>query len=227
MAFEPHQCGINVRRWPEHVAANIAHAFRGAVPGELHARRAVDLGSRLCAEAFGHLFLHHHEEGVEIAESFEQREQNRRRHIVGQIGHQRERRGVGELRQLRRRDLERIHVDHTESVGRIRHELGDRLRQALCQRRIDLHGGEVGAGLENRQGERTEPGTHLHHLVTGVDARLAHNLTHGAGVDHEVLPELLRRRDALFGGDSANIGRSQQVPAVCLRCAHACSRILV
>ena len=42
---------------PERIAADGAHPFGGAIPGELHARRAVDLGTGLGGESIGHLFL--------------------------------------------------------------------------------------------------------------------------------------------------------------------------
>ena len=43
VSFEQHQRGIHIRRRPEHIASDNAHAFRGAVPCELHAWSAVDL----------------------------------------------------------------------------------------------------------------------------------------------------------------------------------------
>ena len=90
VALEQHQRGIDVRGRPEHVAADDAHAFRGAVPCELHARRAVDLRTGLLAQTVRHFLLHYHQEGAQIVETFQQGEQNRRGHVVRQIGHQRE-----------------------------------------------------------------------------------------------------------------------------------------
>ena len=96
--------GIHIGSRPEHIAADGAHPFGGAIPGELHARRAVDLGTGLGGESVGHLFLHHHQERAEVVETLQQREQNRRGHVVRQIGDQRKRCVIAEIRHVLRGD---------------------------------------------------------------------------------------------------------------------------
>ncbi len=62
---------------------------------------------------------------------------------------------------------------------------------------VDLDGGDPGARLGQRQGERPEAGADLHHPVAGPDAGQPDDAPHRVGVDDEVLPQARRRRQTV------------------------------
>ena len=54
------------------------------------------------------------------------------------------------------------------------------------------------------------PGSDLDDAVARSHARHLHDLADGVRVDHEVLPELLGRRDVEFGGERADLGGAEK-----------------
>lgn len=147
MAAEQYKRGVYVRRGPEHVAADCAHGLRGAVPRQFDAWGAVDLGAGLGGQAVRHLFLHHHQERIEVRKAFKQRQHNRRGHVVRQVGHEHKAVVAVEIGQRLRRERQRVRVDDTQAVRGVGHEFDDRARQAFGHRRVDLDGRHARAGL--------------------------------------------------------------------------------
>ena len=84
------------------------------------------------------------------------------------------------------------------------------VRQLLGEALVDLDGDDGCPGLEQSEGQRAEPRADLEHGLARLDARGLHDAPHGVGVVHEVLPELLRRRDVEQLGEVADLGRPEQ-----------------
>ena len=147
---------VDVGSRPEDVAPDRPGASYVGVPGGLDRRDAVRLGAGRRRQPVGDLGLHHHQAVLQRGQQREQVQQHRHRDVVGQVGHQRGRRRAGEVG-----DLQRISEYDAHPVGLLRSELRDRARERRGEHGVDLDRGHRGAGLEQGQRERAEPGTDL------------------------------------------------------------------
>jgi hypothetical protein len=74
---------------------------------------------------------------------------------------------------------------------------------------VDLDRRRRRAGLEDREGQRSEARPDLDHAVAGRHGCHVHDLADRVRVDDEVLPEL-RRGDVEFGGEGADLGGAEE-----------------
>ena len=174
-----HEGGVDLGFGHEDVGAHLAHD--GRVGEVLHSQRhrTVRLVAGVSRETLAHFLLHHHEHPRDEGHGLEQVQHEGRRHVVGQIGHH-GRRAV-QHRQIVR--AQRVGVVHHHPVG-----LHDRLERGE-QVAVDFHRADVGAGLDEGQGERAQPRTDLEDLVAFAHAGQTRNSSNRVGVDHEVLAE--------------------------------------
>ena len=75
---------------------------------------------------------------------------------------------------------------------------------------VDLDGDDPVGGLQQRQGQRAEPGADLDDDVVGPDLGGAHDPADRVGVDDEVLAALLGGAYAERGGQLADVGGAQE-----------------
>ena len=75
---------------------------------------------------------------------------------------------------------------------------------------VDLDGRHRGAGLEDRERQRPEPGTDLDHPVARSDPGHLDDPADRVRVDDEILPELLGRGDIKVGGESADLRGTEE-----------------
>jgi hypothetical protein len=73
-------------------------------------------------------------------------------------------------------------------------------RQPGREHLVDLDSGDAVPGLEQTEGERTEPGTDLDDVRGLLEAGSSDDRPHRIGVDDEVLPLLLRRAQTDVSG---------------------------
>jgi hypothetical protein len=78
------------------------------------------------------------------------------------------------------------------------------------EHRVDLDRHHPGAHGEQPEGQRAEPGTHLHHDVVRPQVRRLDDPPHRVGVDDEVLPELLGGAQAQLGRQRAYLRRAEE-----------------
>ena len=181
-------------------------------------------------EAVGHLGLHHHEHPLQGAEPLEEREQHGDGDVVRQVGDEGDGRRSGQLvhvervRQHDRQPVAAVLVaqHHRLVVGpRVDRQPGDvpgdRGGQQPRQRRVDLDGDDVGAGLEQPERQRAQPGADLDHAVALRDVGLPDDLAHRAAVEHEVLAEGLGRAHARALGELADLRGPEQLVVVDMR----------
>jgi hypothetical protein len=142
---------------------------------------------RCRGEPVGDLGLHHHQALLERGQQAEHVQQHGHRDVVGQVRDQR-----GRCRTRHRGDPHRVAEDDLEAVhlaGSVRRDRGGQPgRQQLVQ--LDRH--DAVGDAQQGQRERAQARADLDDDVIGSDPRLAHDPTHGVGVDHEVLSTLLR-----------------------------------
>jgi hypothetical protein len=67
--------------------------------------------------------------------------------------------------------------------------LGDGLRKLPRQHRIDLHGGDPGAPIEQGKRQGTQAGTDLENVIMTIDPGGRNDTANGVGVVDEVLAE--------------------------------------
>ena len=168
-------------------------------PRPPHRRDAVGLRSRAGGQSLTDLELHEHEHPLDRRRPLQQVEHQRGGDVVGQVGDE----DPGRMGGQQRRPVEAkgIALDHGRA-GWLDHVAQDRSEAS-----VDLDGGHRRPGLEQRQGERTEPGAHLDHVITGSDAGQPRDPAHGVGVGHEVLPERPGGRQPVGGEQRADRGR--------------------
>ncbi|KFJ05722.1 hypothetical protein BITS_1816 [Bifidobacterium tsurumiense] len=108
-------------------------------------------------------------------------------------------------------DGKRIMIHHVQSIRRIGHEFCDRLRQSLSQWRIDFDSGDPRSGFKQGQRQRSESGSHLDNVFSGLHPGFTNDATHGSGVDNKILAELLGGGDTGICSDTSDIRGAQQV----------------
>ncbi len=141
-------------------------------------------------------------------------------HVVGKVGHQRPRllphRGgrAGLARAApgpppdagsgpsssAQSTVEGVGLDHPDAPGL---DLGPQDGQHTP---VDLDRGDLGAGLDQGQGERSESGPDLHHLGTLGDAGQTHDAADRIGVGHEVLTQGPARVQVVGGQQLVDLG---------------------
>jgi hypothetical protein len=104
--------------------------------------------------------------------------------------------------------------------------LGDRVRQLSGQHGVDLHGGDAGAAVEQRERQRSEPWPDLEDMVLPVDSRRRNHTAHGICVVNKILAEGLTRPKVEFLGKVPNFGTAKQsdcqdAPTLPLQTGHA------
>ena len=114
----------------------------------------------------------------------------RRGDVVRQVGDEHPAVAAGEQRRPSRARI--ASASTTVTFGAV----GDDLAQHGDEAAVDLDGGDVGAGLGERQRQRAEAGADLDDVVAGADAGEVGDAAHGVGVGDEVLPEVAPRRQA-------------------------------
>ena len=177
---------IDVRRRPEDGACDRVEA--GPVGGELDEHRdgAVRLRRRLGEEPVRDLALHHHAPELDRRQSGEALGDDRRRHVVGQVGDELGRDG------LERGEVERESVAPVELDVRPRRER----REVRLEGAVELDGVDVAGAVGEVAGEDTEAGPHLEHDVSLVEPREPPDHGEDVLVGEEVLPEPLLGTDA-------------------------------
>jgi hypothetical protein len=88
--------------------------------------------------------------------------------------------------------------------------VADDLAQARTMPASTSIGDDARTGLPQRQGEAAEPGADLADEVAGPDPGVAGDLADGVRIDDEVLPEALRRGEAVRVEEAAHVRGPQQ-----------------
>ena len=150
---------------------------------DLHADRAVGGRARRGAQPLADLALDHHQHPRDRGHAVEQVGDERRGHVVGQVGHERANpsSSPSTVDQSRRS----ASPSTTRVAGPVEH-----VAQHRHQAAVDLDGRHRRAGLDQRQRQRADAGTDLHHPVAGPDTGQAGDAPHGVRVGDEVLPEV-------------------------------------
>ena len=91
------------------------------------------------------------------------------------------------------------------------------VRQDLVEDRqevaVELDGSDLGSGLDQGEGERTQPGPDLDHVVTRLDAGQSHDPPDRVGVDDEVLTEGPAGADAVAVEELLSLSPGDRHPA--------------
>jgi hypothetical protein len=144
------------------------------------------------------------------------------RHVVGQVRDQRGRL----LGQVARLQIQHVVMKHGEPVDLAVRVLGDGVRQLACQHRVDLHGGDLGTAVQQRECQRAETGPDLQDVVLTVDSGCRNHTAHGVCVVNEILAVGLTRPEIQLFGEVPNFSTAQQsdgqdAPALPLHTGHA------
>ena len=151
--------------------------------------RAVGLVAGVRREALPDLLLHHDEHPSYERLALEQVQDQRRGDVVGQVRHDH---GLATVEDRGVVGVQRVGVMDRHPPG-----FDDRT-QRLEQVAIDLHRVHLGAGLDQRQRQRSETGADLEHQVALAHVGQARDPSHGVGVDDEVLTEGARWFETVF-----------------------------
>ena len=144
-------------RGDEHGRRHLADHRGVGPPGPPHRRDAVGLGAGAGGQALAHLELHHHQHPLDGRRAREQVEHERRGDVVRQVGHQHPRR----VRRRAGAGQSSVMASASTTVA----PAGSTTSRRTAQVRVHLDGGDVGAGLQQGQRERAEPGADLDHVV--------------------------------------------------------------
>ena len=132
--------------------------------------------------------MHHHEHPGDLWDAVEQICDERSRDVVGKV---RDQGPVVVAEQRAPVDLERIGFDHAHA-NRL-----DHFAQHRHEAAVDLDGGDIRAGLRERERQRPEAGADLDHTITRTDLGKPGDAAHRVGVDDEVLPECAARVESV------------------------------
>ena len=157
------------------------------------------------AEPVGHLGLDHDQPALERRQQRQQVDQDRHRDVVRQVGDQRGGRRPGKLG-----DPQGVGGHDLEPVGDVGGAVGHGGRQPGGEPLVDLDRDDACADIEQREGQRPQPGPDLHDHVVGSDARLADDAPHGVRVDDEVLSALLGGPQVELSGQRTDLRRPEQ-----------------
>ena len=144
------------------------------IQAELCRIAAIGLVARHCGNAIGNLLLHHDDGTLERRHRLEELQDDRRRHVIGQVRDKHRRLTARSLLNLLRRHPERVAHDKAEVgiVGGVGVE--HRLELGICFDRRDAR-----RFLQQRKRQRTATRTHLEYaLVTCKLGKLADTLDH-------------------------------------------------
>ena len=192
--------GTGQNTWRDTVPASRHGPYQAA----LTLGRAVHLRAGRRGEPLPHLGLHHHDAALEPGERLEEVQQHR--HAT--------RCRAGSRRAPSGSPGSSVTRSASASTT-VSAPSGDAVRgrgrgQALGEAVVDLDGGDGCPGLEDREGQRSETRPHLDHAVARNHLGDVHDLADRVGVDDEVLPELLGRRDVEVGGEGADLGGAEE-----------------
>ena len=133
-------------------------------------------------------------------------QQHRHGDVVGEVGDQRGRRRG---RAARATCIASVCTSAKRSA-RSRHPGRDGRGQRGGEHVVDLDGDDPVGGLQQRQGQRPEPGADLHDDVVGAYLGGAHDPADRVGVDDEVLAALLGGAYAQRCGQFADVGGAEE-----------------
>ena len=96
-------------------------------------------------------------------------------------------------------------------AGSVTRVLVNGQRELLCEHGVNLDGAHLRTGLEQRQSQRPQSGSHFHHALARCDLCGVRDTTDRARINHEVLAELLRRFHADMCSNVLDVGRTEKV----------------
>lgn len=127
------------------------------------------------------------------------------RDVVRQVGNQ----SGGLIEEIRPLERENVSVEDTEAVNLAVRVTRHRFGQALGEERIDLDGGDGGATVEQRECQRTQPGTDLKNVILFIDSRCGDDSPYGVRVVNEVLAQRLTRPELEFLSQVPYLGTTE------------------
>ena len=152
---------------------------------------AIGLVARHCGNAIGNLLLHHDDGAFERRHRLEKLQNDRRRHVIGQVRDKYRRLTARSLLNLLRAHLKRVAHDKAE-VG-IVGGVGVEHRFEL---RIGLNGRNARRFLQQRERERTNARANLEHALIARELGKLANALNYMVVDQEVLAQAMLGRKA-------------------------------
>ena len=115
-------------------------------------------------------------------------QQHRNRNIIRQVRHQ-----GGGFRTGDDLDVKGVGQDDFQPLGSTRHSFSDGTGKLVGQHLVNLDGNDLRAGLQQPQGERTQPGADFDNSVCGAHLRQGNYPAHRVSVVDEILPASLCR----------------------------------
>ena len=156
---------------------------------DLHAHRAVRRRARARHESFRRLPLHHHDHPVDLRDAVEQVADERRRHVVRQVGDEHPPRIAGRSPTGSSRAFQSASIASASTTVTLARSATTSRRSGTIPRSTST-AVIVGAGVGQGERQRPEPGADLDHAIARPDPGEIGDAAHGVGVGDEVLPEV-------------------------------------
>ena len=168
----------------------------------LHRRQAVGVVARAGDQSVGDLELHHDDEADDGRHVIEQVADQGHRHVVREVRHQRPRPGAQQRLPV---DPHSVGVDDAQGPVVAGH-----LLEHVDEHVVDLDGRDLGARLEQRQGQRTQARAHLDHAVAEPDPCQFGDAADRVGLDDEVLAQRALGPDPKAVEESSSLGPGER-----------------